>query len=116
MSKKEIYDLLEIHSPENDFRSEDKGQNIVKHFLIRIFSVFFIIGAILLFTEFADFGMNDNIAILFGCAIIFIIWFFFLVIEAIVLQVRKKFILRNVNLTLIGFVLLVIAVFTASNL
>lgn len=116
MNKNEIYDLLEIHPPKNDFKLVDVSQNVVKHLLIRVFSVIFIIGAILIYTELEDFGNNDTLGIWLGCALIFIIWFFFLGIEAIVLQVRKKYILRNVNLIIIGFALLSIIFFIGTNL
>lgn len=116
MSKNEVYDLLEIHQPENDFKSINGSQNMAKHLLIRVFSVILIIGAILIYTELENFGSNDTLGIWLGCALIFIIWFFFLVIEAIVLQVRKKHLLRNVNLILIGFVLLLITLFIGTNL
>jgi len=116
MSKNEIYDLLEIYPPENDFKLIDRGQNVAKHLLIRVFSIILIIGTILIYTELENFGTNDTLGIWLGCAILFIIWLFFLAIEAIVLQVRKKYILRNVNLILIGFVLLLITLFIGTNL
>lgn len=116
MSKNEIYDLLEIHPPENDFKSIDGNQNVAKHLLIRVFSVILIIGTILIYTELESFGSNDTLGIWLICALIFIIWFFFLVIEAIVLQVRKKHMLRNVNLIIIGFALLSITFFIGTNL
>jgi len=115
MSKNEIYDLLEINTPENDFRAE-QYQNWGKHLLIRVFSIIIIIGGILILTELENFGINDNLAILLGCVVIFFIWFLFLCIEAIVLQVRKKPVLRNVNLTIIGFAILLVFLFIATNL
>lgn len=105
MSTDEIYDLLEILPPENDLKLVDASQNVVKHLLIRVFAVILIIGAILIYTELENFGTNDTLGIWVGCAILFIIWFLFLLIEAIVLQVRKKNILRNANLVIIGFVI-----------
>lgn len=111
MSKNEIYNLLEIHAPEHDLGSVHPTQNALKHLLIRVFSIIFIIGGILLFSEIQNLGMNDGLAVLLGCAILFIIWFIFIVIEAIVLQVRKKPVLRNVNLIIIGFTIVCIMLF-----
>lgn len=116
MNNKEIYDLLEINAPENDFNSHENNQNWIKHLLIRVFSIITIIGGIFIFTELENFGNNDNLAILLGCIALFIIWFLFLCIEAIVLQARKKPILRNVNLAIIGFSLFLIFLFIATNL
>lgn len=116
MSKNEIYDLLEINTPENDFQRFDASQNWGKHLLIRVFSIIGIIGGILIFTELENFGVNDSIAILLGCVAIFFIWFLFICIETIVLQVRKKTVLRNINLAIIGFTILVIFLFIGTNL
>lgn len=116
MSKNEIYDLLEINTPENDFQRFDASQNWGKHLLIRVFSIIGIIGCILIFTELENFGVNDSIAILLGCVAIFFIWFLFICIETIVLQVRKKPVLRNINLVIIGFTILVIFLFIGTNL
>lgn len=115
MSKNEIYDLLEINTPENDFRPE-QYQNWGKHLLIRVFSIIGIIGGILILTEFKNYGMNDSIAILLGCVVIFALWLLFIIIETIVLQVKKKPVLRNVNLAIIGFVILSILLFIGTNL
>jgi len=116
MSKNEIYDLLEINTPENDFQRFDASQNWGKHLLIRVFSIIGIIGGILIFSELENFSVNDSIAILLGCVAIFFIWFLFICIETIVLQVRKKPVLRNVNLAIIGFTILVIFLFIGTNL
>ena len=116
MSKKEIYDLLEINTPENDFQRFDVGQNWSRHLLIRVFSIIGIIGGILILTELENFGSNDSLAILLGCVAIFLIWFLFICIEAIVLQVRKKLVLRNINLAIISFAILVMFLFIGTNL
>lgn len=109
MSKREIYDLLEINDPEYEIISVGVSQNWVKHLFIRLLSVVIIVGGMLLLSEFGNYGSNDSLAILLGCVGIFIIWFLILIIEAIVLQVRKKHVLRNVNLILIFISLFIIA-------
>jgi|GEM_PF-4100748 len=116
MSKNEIYNLLEIHSPTEEFQKTTNNQNAIKHLLIRVFSIIFIIGSIFILTELENFGTNDSLAILLLCAVLFLIWFVFLIIEAIVLQVRKKYILRNVNLILVGFIFVLILLFTGTIL
>ncbi|WP_296144897.1 hypothetical protein [uncultured Flavobacterium sp.] len=116
MSKNEIYDLLEILPPENDFQRLDSSQNWGKHLLIRVFSIIIIIGSILILTEIENFGTNDNLAILLGCIALFFIWFIFICIEAIVLQIRKKPVLRNANLAIIGFAIFLIFLFIGTNL
>ena len=113
MSRNEIFDLLEINDPEDNFNPNEKGQNWVKHFLIRVISIVFIIGAIIIISEIQNLGMNDNLAILLGCILIFFIWLLFIIIEAIILQVRKKTILRNTNLAIIGLAIMLFLLFSS---
>ena len=116
MSKNQIYDLLEIHAPENDFKQSNSDENWIKHLLIRVFSIIGIIGGILILTELENFGTNDSLAILLGCVAIFFIWLLFIIVEAIVLQVRNKPLLRNVNLIIIGSTIVLIFRFIGTNL
>ncbi len=117
MSKNEIYDLLEINTPENDFQRFDASQNWGKHLLIRVFSIIGIIGGILIFSELENFGVNDSIAILLGCVAIFFIWFlFYLHRNYCASSEKKKTVLRNINLAIIGFTILVIFLFIGTNL
>jgi hypothetical protein len=81
-----------------------------KHFLTR-YSVAAVILACALYVEiFSSMGAQDGFGALVVCALVFIAWVAFLIIEMIVLFVTKKTQLAKQNLGVIG-VLIVTIVF-----
>ncbi|AWG25518.1 hypothetical protein [Flavobacterium kingsejongi] len=108
MRPETIYDLLEINTPEKESPQQllaRPKQNIVKHLLLRIF---YPIAFVLLICAYWEWeGTNDSLAFLLLIAVVFLAVMLFLLIEAIVLHIQKKYILRNTNLAILLLAILV---------
>jgi uncharacterized membrane protein YagU involved in acid resistance len=97
---KEIDDLLEINSEENLNYKNNKTQNFAQHFLIHLGILVGLIAISYTMIENNN-SSNDVLLVGFIFAILFLVFFVVLVVEAIYYQIKNKFQLRNSALVLI---------------
>ncbi|WP_223607690.1 hypothetical protein [Chryseobacterium sp. OSA05B] len=102
----ELKELFEIKQEDKEKKvSQPTDQNVTNHILIRL--AVMIIGTL-------GFGIAVNesqgwegLALLIFMAIFHGVWLLYIIIEAVILQNKKKFILRNINLIFILILLLI---------
>lgn len=108
MRPETIYELLEINTPEKESPQQllaRPKQNIVIHLLLRIFCPVVFVFLVCGYWEWE--GTTDALAFLLLIAVVFLVVMLFLLIEAIVLHIQKKYILRNTNLAILVLAILV---------
>ncbi|MCT2564230.1 hypothetical protein [Chryseobacterium herbae] len=105
---KELRELFEIKQEDKEKKvSQPTDQNIKNHILIRLAVVIIgTLGFVFLININESQGW-EVVALLIFMAIFHAIWLLYIIIEAMILQSKKEFILRNINLVFILILLLI---------
>ncbi|MDQ0781977.1 hypothetical protein [Chryseobacterium sp. W4I1] len=102
---RELFEIKQDDGKKKISKPDPGDQNVKKHITNRL--AVFILGTICFVIAInTGKGSWEEVAFLIFMAIFHAIWLLFIIIEAVVLQSKKKFALRNINLIFILILLL----------
>lgn len=102
----ELRELFEIKQEDEQKKTGPPAdQNAASHILIRL--TVMIIGTLAFAIVINDAKGWDGLALLILMAVFHAVWLLFIIVEAVILQNKKKFTLRNINLIFILVLLLI---------